>query len=201
MDKHTRECLGGLVERSITGQRRDRRAEPPRDQRGYPAQCWAVTMAPSWSATPWPIGPPDGSTCPSSRRVRPDAAFTRIIRSRVRDECLTINLFWSLTPTPPSSSRIEKPTTTSTAGTQPWAISRRPATLRSATTNENQTPLTPIGTIHGSRHVEALILRRQAGDQLANRVASVSERHSISRTEWHTLLHSTIEREEANCLF
>jgi hypothetical protein len=46
--------------------------------------------------------------------------------SRIGDECLNINSFWSLAQ-PAWSSATGNTTTTTTAGIQPWTTNRAPA--------------------------------------------------------------------------
>lgn len=67
VDEHTRECLGGLVERSVTGE--DLIAELDRlaAQRGsYPAML-RVTTEPNWFVLQWRSGPVAMSGCTSFR--------------------------------------------------------------------------------------------------------------------------------------
>jgi putative transposase len=97
VDEHTRECLGGLVERSITGETLITELDRLALQRGgYPAvlrcdngpelACAAMTdragdhvglhfIPPG---EPWRNG------------------YVESFNSRVRDECLNINIFWSM---------------------------------------------------------------------------------------------------------
>ena len=95
VDEHTRECLGGLVERSITADvlidELDRLAPDAATRR-----CCAVTTGPSWPAPRWPTGPAIAS--PGVHPARPALAqrLYRIVQRPVRDECLNINIFWSL---------------------------------------------------------------------------------------------------------
>ncbi len=96
VDEHTRECLGGLVERNITGRHLidelDRLAV---DEAIRP--CCAATTAPSSPAPRWPTGPANASACTSSHRASPGATATS---SRSTAGCATnasnINMFWSL---------------------------------------------------------------------------------------------------------
>jgi len=96
IDEHTRECLGGLVDRSVTGDRLIDELDRLALQRGYPAvlRCdngpelacaamadWAgerVGLAFIPPGEPWRNG------------------YVESFNSRVRDECLNINSFWSL---------------------------------------------------------------------------------------------------------
>lgn len=97
VDEHTRECLGGMVERNITGD--DLIDEPDRiaAQRGHPAvlrcdngpELACVAMAASAGdhvglhfippGEPWRNG------------------HVESFNSRIRNECLTTNIFWPLT--------------------------------------------------------------------------------------------------------
>jgi putative transposase len=96
VDEHTRECLGGLVERSITADRLIDELDRLAAQRGYPAvlRCdngpelacqamadWAderVALAFIPPGEPWRNG------------------YIESFNGRLRDECLNIELFWSL---------------------------------------------------------------------------------------------------------
>jgi putative transposase len=96
VDEHTRECLGGLVERSITGDRLIDELDRLASHRGYPKvlRCdngpeLACTAMADWAGErvglafippgePWRNG------------------YVESFNSRVRDECLNINIFWSL---------------------------------------------------------------------------------------------------------
>ena len=96
VDDHTRECLGGLVERSIAADNSSTNliASPP--TRGYPAvlRCdngpdLACAAMADWAGERVglafiPPGEPWRNGCVES------------FNSRVRDECLDINIFWSL---------------------------------------------------------------------------------------------------------
>jgi transposase InsO family protein len=97
VDEHTRECLGGLVQRSITADILIDELDRLSLSRGYPAalRCdngpelacaamadWAgerVGLAFIPPGEPWRNG------------------YIESFNGRVRDECLNINLFWSLT--------------------------------------------------------------------------------------------------------
>jgi putative transposase len=96
VDEHTRECLGGLVDRSITGEDLIDELDRLAAMRGYPivVRCdngpelacaamadWAgerVGLAFIPAGEPWRNG------------------YVESFNSRVRDECLNINIFWSL---------------------------------------------------------------------------------------------------------
>jgi putative transposase len=96
IDEHTRECLGGLVDRSITGDDLIDELDRLAAVRGYPAalrcdngpELACIAMA-DWAGErvglhfippgePWKNG------------------YVESFNSRVRDECLNINIFWSL---------------------------------------------------------------------------------------------------------
>lgn len=97
VDEHTRECLGGLVERSITADRLIDELDRIATGRGYPAALrsdngpelacqamrnWAgerVGLAFIPPGQPWRNG------------------YIESFNGRLRDECLNINNFWSLT--------------------------------------------------------------------------------------------------------
>jgi putative transposase len=76
VDEHTRECLGGMVERSITGEyligeldRVPASAAPSR------RRCDATT-APNWPVAQWLTGRPGRSGCTSSHRASRGATAT-----------------------------------------------------------------------------------------------------------------------------
>jgi putative transposase len=75
VDEHTRECLGGLVDRSITGDDLINELDRLATQRGYPAVLRATT-APSWPAPRWPTGPANAPGCTSSHPASPGATAT-----------------------------------------------------------------------------------------------------------------------------
>jgi hypothetical protein len=68
-------------------------------------------------------------------KVRRDAPDLGSFNSRIRDECLNINSFWS-----PGQARVVigdwKMTTTTTVAIPPWATNPRPATLPAVSTDE-----------------------------------------------------------------
>lgn len=97
VDEHTRECLGGLVERNITSEDLIDELDELAAVRGYPAvlRCdngpeLACTAMSDWTGErtglhfippgqPWRNG------------------YVESFNGRIRDECLNINMFWSLT--------------------------------------------------------------------------------------------------------
>ncbi len=97
VDEHTRECLGGLVERSITGEALLAELDHLAQTRGYPAVLRAdngpelacEAMA-DWAAQRVGL-----SYIPPGQPWR--NGYVESFNGRVRDECLNINLFWSLT--------------------------------------------------------------------------------------------------------
>jgi putative transposase len=72
VDEHTRECLGGLVDRSVTGEDLIDELDRLAAQRGYPAVLPATTALSS-PAPRWPTGPANASGCRSSRPASPGA--------------------------------------------------------------------------------------------------------------------------------
>jgi transposase InsO family protein len=97
IDEHTRECLGGLVERTITGENlideldrlaaeRNTLPEVLRCDNGPELACSAMA---EWST---------GQVClhfiPPGEPWR--NGYVESFNSRIRDECLNINSFWSL---------------------------------------------------------------------------------------------------------
>jgi putative transposase len=96
VDEHTRECLGGLVERSITTDRFIDQLEALVTQRGHPAvlrsdngpEFISQAMA-QWAGTRTGLAyiPPGSPWC---------NGYVESFNSRLRDECLNINSFYSL---------------------------------------------------------------------------------------------------------
>jgi transposase InsO family protein len=136
IDQHTRECLGGMVERSITGERLiaeldrlagDRSSYPTvlRFDNGPELACAAVAD--------WAHGRVGLHLIPPGEPGR--NGYVESFNSRIRDECVNVNSFWSLAPARVSSATGHT-TTTTTAGIRPWATSRRPATLPPVSTDE-----------------------------------------------------------------
>ena len=66
--------------------------------------------------------------------------YVESFNSRVRDECLNINSFWSL-PRPAWSSATGNTTTTIAGGTPPWVTNPQPATPPAAPTAERAVPV------------------------------------------------------------
>ena len=97
IDEHTRECLGGMVERSITGE--DLIAELDRlaAQRGtYPAvlRCDNGPELACSAMAEWAAGQVGLHFIPPGEPWR--NGYVESFNSRIRDECLNINSFWSL---------------------------------------------------------------------------------------------------------
>jgi len=97
IDEHTRECLGGMVERSITGE--DLIAELDRlaAQRGtYPAvlRCDNGPELACSAMADWAAGRVGLHFIPPGKPWR--NGYVESFNSRIRDECLNINRFWSL---------------------------------------------------------------------------------------------------------
>ncbi len=96
VDEHTRECLGGLVERSITADVLIDELDRLATNRGYPAvlRCdngpeLACTAMADWAGERVGL-----SFIPPGEPWR--NGYVESFNSRVRDECLNINIFWSL---------------------------------------------------------------------------------------------------------
>jgi transposase InsO family protein len=96
IDEHTRECLGGLVERSITADALIDELDRIALTRGHPAvlrsdngpefACQALT---DWAGERVGL-----SFIPPGEPWR--NGYVESFNGRVRDECLNINIFWSL---------------------------------------------------------------------------------------------------------
>ncbi len=98
VDEHTRECLGGLVERSITADRLiDKLDRLTTGRRRYPAALrsdngpeLACEAMRDWAGERVGLAfiPPGQPWC---------NGYIELFNGRLRDECLNLNSFWSLT--------------------------------------------------------------------------------------------------------
>jgi transposase InsO family protein len=97
IDEHTRECLGGLVARSITGDQLINELDRLASHRGYPAvlRCDNGPELACAAMADWAGEQVGLSFIPPGEPWR--NGYVESFNSRVRDECLNINLFWSLT--------------------------------------------------------------------------------------------------------
>lgn len=96
IDEHTRECLGGMVERSITADVLIDELDRLAVQRGYPAvlRCDNGPELACDAMADW-VGERIGlSFIPPGEPWR--NGYIESFNSRLRDECLNINIFWSL---------------------------------------------------------------------------------------------------------
>jgi putative transposase len=96
VDEHTRECLGGLVERSVTADVLINELDRLAITRGYPSvlRCdngpeLACTAMATWAGERVGL-----SFIPPGEPWR--NGYVESFNARVRDECLNINMFWSL---------------------------------------------------------------------------------------------------------
>ena len=96
VDEHTRECLGGLVERSITGEDLIDELDRLAAVRGYPAvlRCDNGPELACAAMADWAGERVGLSFIPPGEPWR--NGYVESFNSRVRDECLNINIFWSL---------------------------------------------------------------------------------------------------------
>ncbi len=97
IDEHTRECLGGLVARSITGDQLINELDRLAEHRGYPKvlRCDNGPELACGAMSDWAGERTGLSFIPPGEPWR--NGYVESFNSRVRDECLNINLFWSLT--------------------------------------------------------------------------------------------------------
>ena len=97
VDEHTRECLGGLVDRSITGDVLIDELDRLAATRGYPAvlRCDNGPELACDAMSDWAGERVGLSFIPPGEPWR--NGYVESFNSRVRDECLNINSFWSLT--------------------------------------------------------------------------------------------------------
>jgi transposase InsO family protein len=96
VDEHTRECLGGLVDRSITGEDLIDELDRLAQQRDYPAvlRCDNGPELACLAMAEWAGERVGLSFIPPGQPWR--NGYVESFNSRVRDECLNINIFWSL---------------------------------------------------------------------------------------------------------
>ncbi len=97
VDEHTRECLGGLVERSITGDRLTDELDRLVALRGHPKalRCDNGPEMISQSMGDWAGNQVGLAYIPPGSPWR--NGYVESFNSRIRDECLNINSFYSLT--------------------------------------------------------------------------------------------------------
>jgi putative transposase len=96
VDEHTRECLGGLVERNITGRHLIGELDRLAVDRGYPAvlRCDNGPELACAAMADWAGERVGLHFIPPGQPWR--NGYIESFNSRVRDECLNINMFWSL---------------------------------------------------------------------------------------------------------
>jgi len=97
VDEHTRECLGGMVERGITGEHLIAELDRLAGQRGtYPTvlRCDNGPELACSAMADWSAGQVGLHFIPPGEPWR--NGYVESFNSRVRDECLNINSFWSL---------------------------------------------------------------------------------------------------------
>ena len=97
IDEHTRECLGGMVERSITGEHLIGELGRLAAERGtYPAvlRCDNGPELACGAMAEWAAGHVGLHFIPPGEPWR--NGYVESFNSRIRDECLNISSFWSL---------------------------------------------------------------------------------------------------------
>lgn len=96
VDEHTRECLGGLVDRSITGEDLIDQLDHLAQLRGYPAglRCDNGPELACAAMAHWAGERVGLSFIPPGQPWR--NGHVESFNSRVRDKCLNINIFLSL---------------------------------------------------------------------------------------------------------
>lgn len=97
VDEHTRECLGGLVERSVTADTLIDELDRLAGHLGYPAvlRCDNGPELACEAMADWAGERVGLSFIPPGEPWR--NGYVESFNGRVRDECLNINIFWSLT--------------------------------------------------------------------------------------------------------
>jgi putative transposase len=97
IDAHTRECLGRMVERSITGEHLIGQLDRLAAERGtFPAvlRCDNGPELACAAMGDWPAGQVGSHFIPPGEPWR--NGYVESFNARIRDECLNINSFWSL---------------------------------------------------------------------------------------------------------
>jgi transposase InsO family protein len=96
VDEHTRECLGGLVERSITAETLIGELNRLAAERAYPAvlRCDNGPELACAAMADWAGDRVGLCFIPPGEPWR--NGYVESFNSRIRDECLNINVFWSL---------------------------------------------------------------------------------------------------------
>ena len=96
VDEHTRECLGGLVDRSITAEVLIDELDRLASSRGYPSvlRCDNGPELACDAMADWASERVDLAFIPPGQPWR--NGYIESFNARVRDECLNINIFWSL---------------------------------------------------------------------------------------------------------
>ncbi len=97
IDEHTRECLGGLVDRSITADVLIDELDRVATSRGYPGvlRCDNGPELACAAMADWAGERVGLAFIPPGQPWR--NGYIESFNARVRDECLSINVFWSLT--------------------------------------------------------------------------------------------------------
>ena len=140
VDEHTRECLGGLVERCVTADDLIDELDRLATQRGYPTvlRCDNGPELACAAMTDWAGDRLLLAFIPPGQPWR--NGYIESFNSRVRDECRTSTSSgpWR---TPASSSQIGSINTTTTDPTPPSTTRRQPATPPPAPINNPPTQL------------------------------------------------------------
>ena len=134
VDEHTRECLGGLVERSITAEVLAAELNQIAFARGGGPAVLRLDNGPEMIAAAlaeW-AGTRTGMIFipPGEPWKNP---FIESFNGRLRDECLNLHLFWSLAHAKVTIG--DRRSTTTTGRTHRWATEPHGPTLRSVPTN------------------------------------------------------------------
>ncbi len=137
VDEHTRECIDGPVEHSITADRLIAEVDRLADQRGYPAVL-AATTDPNWPAQRWPTAPASASGSRSSHPANPGTTATSNPSTAGSATNASTSIFlWSLAPAGVVINDWESESDHH-RHTQPSATKPTPEALRSAPTNESR---------------------------------------------------------------
>jgi hypothetical protein len=174
IDEHTRECLGGLVDRSITGDRLIDELDRLATTGGYPAvlRCDNGPELACDAMADWAGERVGLSFIPPGEPWR--NGYVESFNSRVRDECLNINIFWSLAQARVVISDWKGPLQPPPAAQ--LARYQAPAIYAAACTHQ-RTTLTTSGSVLGVRPGSNRSVSLAVKDRHAARTRTPGDKH------------------------
>jgi Integrase core domain/HTH-like domain len=129
IDGHTRECLGGMVERSITGEHLIAELDRLAARRGTCPAVPRCDNGPNWLVRQWPTRRTVTSACTSSRPDNRGAMATSNLSTPASATSASTSTASGHWPSPGRSSATGSTTTTTTDAIPPSVTSHRAATL------------------------------------------------------------------------